>query len=257
MFGPTKRLILEKAANTITIDKLNALVQSDKQTKEANENNKVEIFKFTKQEILKMPKQFRKQIRTAGCTAHVLKRKSGKNNWNYMIRYRKGGYNIVASSNNLEEAKRKFVEKLLAADQTQKQQKFQNFIKPALPTEINGVPATFDGFANYYFITFYKRKVCNESFRIAQSNYRNHVLPHFGNTPLSSVTPNKCQELLDRLVDEDKARTSENIATMLNMIFTAAIKNKVLQHNPMDMVFHTEHLREHGKALSKTKSENC
>ncbi len=249
-----KRLILEMAANTITVDKLSSLVKSD--NNEADKTNEVEIFKFTKQEILKMPKQFRKEFRMAGCTAHVLKRRSGKNNWNYMIRYRKNGYNVVASSNNLEEAKRKFIEKLLIADKFQKQQTFNSFavstqhIQPTV-TIVNGIPATLDGFANYYFETFYKRKVCNESYRIAQSNYRNHVLPHFGNVPLSSITANKCQELIDRLVDENKARTSENIATLLNMLFTAAVKHTVLQHNPMDMVFHTKHQREHGKALSK------
>lgn len=247
-----KRLLLDMAANTITVDKLGELVKSD--DREADKTNKVEVFKFTKQEILKMPKQFRKEFRTAGCTAHVLKRKSGKNNWNYMIRYRRNGYYVVASSNNLEEAKRKFIEKLLVADKFQKQVTLENIVvhaQPKQPTVVNGIPATLDGFANYYFETFYRRKVCNESYRIAQSNYRNHVLPHFGNVPLSSITANKCQGLIDRLVDEDKARTSENVATMLNMLFTAAVKHTVLQHNPMDMVFHTKHQREHGKALSK------
>ncbi len=246
-----KRLMLEMAADTITVEKLNALVKPDK---EADKQNEVEIFKFTKQEILKMPKQFRKEFRTAGCTAHVLKRRSGKNNRNYMIRYRKNGYNVVASSNNLEEAKRKFIEKLLIADKFQKQQTFKsiaNPTQPIQPTEVNGIPSTFDGFASYYFETFYKRKVCNETYRVTQSNYRNHVLPHFGNVLLTSITAHKCQELIDRLVDEDKARTSENVATMLNMLFTAAVKHTVLQHNPMDMVFHTKHQREHGKALSK------
>jgi len=249
-----KRLMLEMAANTITVDKLSELVNSD--DKEADKTNEVEIFKFTNKEILKMPKQFRKEFRTAGCTAHVLKRRSGKNNWNYMIRYRKNGYNVVVSSNNLEEAKRKFIEKLYTADQNQKQVTFNDIAEPIQAkqptvTEVNGIPATFDGFANYYFETFYKRKVCNESYRIAQSNYRNHVLPHFGNVPLSSITAHKCQELIDRLVDEDKKRTSENVATMLNMLFSAAVKHTVLQHNPMDMVFHTKYQREHGKALSK------
>jgi integrase len=38
---------------------------------------------------------------------------------------------------------------------------------------------------------------------------------------------------------------------MLNTLFTAALKHGIIQHNPMDMVFHTKHDREHGKALSK------
>lgn len=218
-----KRLMLEMAANTITVDKLSSLVKSD--DKGADKSNEVEIFKFTKQEILKMPKQFRKEFRTAGCTAHVLKRRSGKNNWNYMIRYRKNGYNIIASSNNLEEAKRKFIEKLYTADQTQKKQAFKDIAEPtqtSQPTEVNGIPTTFEGFTNYYFETFYKRKVCNETYRIAQSNYRNHVLPHFGNAPLSSITANKCQELIDRLVDEDKKRMVHNISLCSLWDFTLA-----------------------------------
>ncbi len=55
--------VIPLAAATITIEKLNALVKPDK---EADKQNEVEIFKFTKQEILKMPKQFRKEFRTAG-----------------------------------------------------------------------------------------------------------------------------------------------------------------------------------------------
>ena len=35
------------------------------------------------------------------------------------------------------------------------------------------------------------------------------------------------------------------------MLFKAAIKHAVIEHNPMDMVFHTKHEREHGKALTK------
>lgn len=145
-----KRLMLEMAANTITVDKLGELVKSD--CKEADKTNEVEIFKFTNKEILKMPKQFRKEFRTAGCTAHVLKRRSGKNNWNYMISYRKNGYYIVAFSNNLEEAKRKFIEKLLIGDKFQKQQTFKSIATPTQPTQptiVNGISSTFEGLSNH------------------------------------------------------------------------------------------------------------
>lgn len=210
-------------------------------------------------EISLMPKTFRKQFRTAGCTAHVLRRKSGKNTWNYMIRYRKGGYYIVATSNDLEEAKRKFIEKLHAADELKRQQDIAKVTgipvtpSPLLkqPEEVNGIPTAFDKFAEYYFEKFYKRKVCDETFRVTLSNYKNHVLPHFCNMRLSSVTADKCQQLLDSLIEQDKLRTEENVYTMLNMLFKAAIKHAVIEHNPMDMVFHTKHEREHGKALTK------
>ena len=255
-----KKALLEMAANTITISKLSSLMQYSKDNKnKASDNNEVGIVRFTKKEISLMPKTFRKQFRTAGCTAHVFRRKSGKNTWNYMIRYRKGGYYIVATSNDLEEAKRKFIEKLHAADELKRQQDIAKVTgmpvtpSPLLkqPEEVNGVPTAFDKFAEYYFEKFYKRKVCDETFRVTLSNYKNHVLPHFGNMRLSSVTADKCQQLLDSLIDQDKLRTEENVYTMLNMLFKAAIKHAVIEHNPMDMVFHTKHEREHGKALTK------
>ena len=255
-----KKALLEMAANTITISKLSSLMQDGNDNKnKASDNNEVGIVRFTKKEISLMPKTFRKQFRTAGCTAHVLRRKSGKNTWNYMIRYRKGGYYIVATSNDLEEAKRKFIEKLHAADELKRQQDIAKVTgmpvtpSPLLkqPEEVNGVPTAFDKFAEYYFEKFYNRKVCDETFRVTLSNYKNHVLPHFGNMRLSSVTADKCQQLLDSLIDQDKLRTEENVYTMLNMLFKAAVKHAVIEHNPMDMVFHTKHERKHGKALTK------
>ena len=97
--------------------------------------------------------------------------------------------------------------------------------------------------------------ICTTTYRVAMSNYKNHVLPHFGDIPLSLITADKCQELLDRLIEEDKLRTEENVFTMLNMIFKAAVKHAVMKHNPIDMVFHTKHEREHGKALTKDEEK--
>lgn len=262
-----KKALLEMAANTITVDKLSELVSNNdgKETEQdkASESNEVGIVKFTKKEISQMPTYFRKTFRTAGCNAHVLRRKSGKNSWNYMIRYRRDGYNIVVSSNNLEEAKRKFIEKLHADDELKRQQEFAKVTgapitrTPLLKqqAEFNGVPTTFDRFANYYFKKFHKRKVSASTYRVAMSNYKNHVFPHFGDMPLRQITAEKCQMLLDRLIAEDKPRTEENVHTMLNMLFKAAIKHGIIQHNPIDMVFHTKHEREHGMALTKDEEK--
>lgn len=150
---------------------------------------------------------------------------------------------INVSSNNLETAKQKFITKLYEVK--------SGIVK----TKNDSIPSTFDKFANYFFEKFYKRKVCEETYRVAMSNYKNHVLPHFGDVRLNSITADKCQNLLDSLIEEDKLRTEENVYTMLNMIFKAAVKHAVLKHNPIDMVFHTKHEREHGKAL--TKDEEC
>ena len=70
------------AANTITLDKLGQLVGTDKEQKtqdKASNENEVGIVNFNKKEISLMPKSFRKEFRTTGCNAHVLRRRSGKN----------------------------------------------------------------------------------------------------------------------------------------------------------------------------------
>ena len=236
------RAVLKAAADSITLAKIKELtdvkaeVESNEIIKESDGGS--EMLVFSRKEIDSMPRTFRKQFRCKGITAHVHKRRSGKRNWNYEIRCQVNHQKINVSSNNLEEAKQKFIRKLEEVESGKVQ-------------KINAVPSTFDKFANYFFDKFYKRKVGASTFRVAMSNYKNHVLPHFGDMPLKQITADKCQELLDRIIEEDKMRTEENVFTMLNMIFKAAVKHGVMAHNPIDMVFHTKHEREHGKALTK------
>ena len=232
------QLMLKSASESITLERLKKITGFDSR----GQDNEEIFWRFNAKELSLMPKTFRKEFRTQGCTAHVRKRRSGKNSWNYEIRYRRNGYNITASANNLDQAKHKFIEMLGSAEKCVKNKE-------------STIPSTFDKFANYFFEKFYKRKVGQSTFRVAMSNYKNHVVPHFGDMPLKSITADKCQELLDRLIDEDKVRTEENVFTMLNMIFKAAVKHGVMAHNPIDMVFHTKHEREHGKALSKDEEK--
>lgn len=228
------QLMLKSASESITLERLKKITGFDSR----GQDNEEVFWRFSAKELSLMPKTFRKEFRTQGCTAHVRKRRSGKNSWNYEIRYRRNGYNITASANNLDQAKHKFIEMLGSAEKCVKNKE-------------RTIPSIFDKFANYFFEKFYKRKVGESTFRVAMSNYKNHVAPHFGDMPLKSITADRCQELLDRLIDEDKVRTEENVFTMLNMIFKAAVKHGVMAHNPIDMVFHTKHEREHGKALTK------
>ena len=228
------QLMLQTASKSITLERLQSITSFN-----GKEQDNEEVFwKFSAKEILSMPKTFRKEFRTEGCTAHVRKRRSGKNNWNYEIRYRRNGYNITVSSNYLDEAKRKFIEKLHYIDKhgTEKE---------------NTVPSTMDAFSMYFFENFHKRKVAQSTYRIALNQYKNHVLPHFGDMPIKKITPKKCQELLDKIDASGISRTTDDIFSMLNIIFKAAVKHALIEHNPMDMVFHKKHEREHGTALTK------
>lgn len=187
-----------------------------------------------------MPKTFRKEFRVDGCTSHIRERKSGKKTVTYEIRYRRNGYNITVTNKDLKIAKERFIEALRIAVKDEPNKK---------------VPNVFDEFSSYYFNNFLKRKVVAETYRVALSQFNNHLLPTFGKSPLKRITPKQCQELLDKLSDIGKSKTAEDVFTLLNKIFKAAIKHNLIVNNPMDMVFHEKHEREHGKALTKQEEK--
>lgn len=234
------RAVLKAATDSITLDRIKELtdVEQQEQPKQNESMNYSEILIFPEKEILKMPRKFRKLFRTQGITAHVHRRKSGKNNWNYEIRCQINKLKVNVSSNNLETAKQKFIKRLYK-------------VEIYGDTKAPSIPSTFDGFSEYYFENFYKRKVAAETLRIGLNRYKNHLKPHFGNISLKRITPKLCQDLLDKLDEQGKGKTTDDAHSLLNMIFKTAVKHNIIHSNPMDMVFHTKHEQQHGTALTK------
>ncbi len=111
-------------------------------------------------------------------------------------------------------------------------------------------PTTFNAFATYYFEMFRKKKVAENTFKGDISRYKGHLLPYFKEKPLKKITPGECQELLDKLNAAGKHKTAEELHSLLQSIFKAAIAHSVLDKNPLDIVIKEVHEREHGKALS-------
>lgn len=188
-----------------------------------------------------MPKQFRKTFRTQGRTAHVRKRTTNGYNCSYEIRYAKKPYNkhpISASGTTLEEAKKRFIEKL------------NNYILPddsvhSLPT----IPTTFDGFAMYWFENFHKRKVSAKTYKNNLSLYNRHIKAKFNDLPLNAVLPAEVQELLENLPGNGK--TADEAHSILNQIFNTAITHRKLDLNPLNLFVHTPHERKTGIELTR------
>ena len=233
------QLCLNTAADSIDENVLHSLIG---QNTTRNLNGFAANLNFSEKEYLEMPKQFRKMFRHQGCVVRVYRRLSGKSHYNYEIRYRRDGYNVYASANNLEAAKQKFIDKLNEVD------KYGTAQPPSVPT-------TIDGFANYFFENFYRRKVKAETLRVGLNQYKNHIATHFKNIQLRKITPKQCQELLDSLDEQGKGKTADDVHSLLNMIFKAAVKHSLIHTNPMDMVFHTKHEQQHGTALTKDEEK--
>lgn len=195
-----------------------------------------EVLEFTQKEISKMPKQFRTLFKTNGIRAHVRKR-IRNNSVSYEIRFRADGYNISASATTLNEAKLKFIQKL---------HDIQNGIRPVTPD----IPKSFGSFVTYYFEKFRKRKVNPDTYKKDVIRMKKHILPVFGNLPIKAISPPMCQQLIDSISATGHGRTVEEVFSLLNGTFKIAIKHNLIQHNPLDIVVHDRHEREHGKALT-------
>ncbi len=195
----------------------------------------VAFLKFSEKEFKTMPQKFRKLFKTKGLRAHVRKRERG-NSVSYEIRCRQDGYNICTTAKTLEEAKKRFIEKLHTVE--------LGVVAPKVPT-------TFHSFTMFYFDNFRARKVSPRTFIKDKERYRKHLLPYFNEIPLREISPIHCQKLLDKLTDEGKGKTADEIHTLMNLTFKCAIAHGLIQRNPLAIVYHEQHERVHGKALSK------
>lgn len=223
-----------------TKEKLMELLEKIDELKKAVASQSVEqqkesgYLKFTEKEIIQMPKDFRKKFRVQGHTAHVRKRTDGRYVCSYEIRYERDGYKISASGTTLETAKKRFIDKL----------------KTAVPCEKGiTVPHIFNDFAEYWFINFHQRKVKTITFNVNYQMYKRHIKPHFEKMSISKITPLLLQNFLDKF--EDKGKTADDIYSILNQIFQAAVKHGLIRLSPLSMIFHKQHDKQHGKALSK------
>lgn len=226
------QLSLNLAADSITTETLKKLLGEEKDS----DTDSSVFLKFTKKELSKMPIQFRKQFILNDRLVRCRRRKSGKKTVNYEIRYRRNGYNISVSSNDFEKAKEKFIDALKNADRQDEQQK---------------VPTTFNEFAMYYFENFKKKKVSPETYKSDLSRYNKHIAPHFKDVPIKNITTGQCQKLLDKYTEQGMGKTADEVHSLLNQIFKMAIAHNIIERNPIATVVHTQHEREHGKALTK------
>lgn len=207
------------------------------------------VIKFTEKEIQLMSSTFKKEFIANGLVSHVIKRESGRNSYCYEIRYRSNGYNITASSTNLAEAKKKFLEKTLPG-QIEKYKTKNCFVGP------NSIPTTFKAFTTYYFENFRKRKVGKQTYYNDENRLKVHIFPAFGETALNRITPADCQKLYENLRTQGKMKTADEVYSLMSVIFKGAIAHRIIERNPLDIVLRFKHETEHGKALTKDEENH-
>lgn len=194
---------------------------------EEQESDTIGLLEFSNKEISKMNKSFSKTFIANGRIVHYRRRVRGIHSCSYEIRYRRDGYNISVSAPDLPTAKLKFIEAVN---------------RPVGESSaLFNIPTAFDDFAEYYFEKFYKRRVVARTFKTEYGRYNRNITPYFGNMQLKKITPEACQNLIDGISERGLGKTADEVKSILNGIFTCAIRHQIIKFNPLDIIVHTKH----------------
>ena len=213
----------------------------EKATGEILQTAKKGVVEFTDKELNTMPKNIKKLLLIDKKRCRLRTKPSGKNSVTYEIRYRRDGYDISASGKTIELAKTNFLNKCKAADIESNKQ--------------TSTPTTFNNFAQFYFKNFRVEKVTAATMQTDIIRYNKYLLPYFKQTPLKKITPTDCKNLLNKVKEQGKGKTADELHSLLNVIFKSAIAHGIIDRNPLDIVLHVQHERKSGKALTKEEEK--
>ena len=220
-FDENIQFVLDLASNSLQPQTLNNLMQSEQNENLINENEtiKSDTIQFTKGEISDMDKTFKKHFIINGYIAHVRKCKSGKNSFYFQIRYRRNGYNIQASSVNLHEAKRKFLEKTLPEN-------IDKYLVKKQKSGLNLLDEIFEEWYQYKFGT-----IDEKGLKQYESNF--YSLPeNLRKKPIEKIRTID----IDKVMKDVKPRKYEDLRTLFNGIFKYAIASGIITHNPVALI---------------------
>ena len=174
--------------------------------------------KFTKQEIDKMSKTFKKEFIANGCVAHIIKRPSGKKNFCYEIRYRRNGYNITVSDNDLKAAKLLFIEATKNLD---------------APEQFAPKKLTLGRIADEWLL-FKKGKIAFQTWQSYESYIKKYFNEEFRKRLITEIRTGDLDLFMRQF--EDNPRGYEDMRTVLNQIFKYTIASGIISHNPVTLV---------------------
>ena len=211
----------------------NLLTQSKVSDFEPEKSVSCEIT-FTKKELNRMSKTFRTELVSNGFAAHVLKRQRSKNCTIFLIRYRRGEYNIVVSGNTMEKAKERFIEATSA----------KNIDKYRINKQ-GAAKHTFEKIARDWLASK-NGTIDSRTHRDYVMNCNTRILPILGERKITTITTND----LKQIIDGYHGRVVETLQTILKGIMNYAIANGEITFNPMQAIKFKKIKRETRRALT-------
>ena len=207
------QLMLQSAADTITYDVVNELIENRNNGKKTSSAK----IKFTKKEIESMSKTFKREFIANGMAAHIIERPSGKRGSFYEIRYRRNGYDIAVSNKDLKTAKAMFIEAT------------QN-LPP--PDAIAKNKFSF-GYITDEWLRYKHGKVAEDTWKGYESQIRRFIPQRFKDKPIKSIRTSDIDELMNAL---DTPRKYEDMRIIFNSIFKYAKASGIITYNPVEMI---------------------
>ncbi len=239
----TQKLMMARERNEIInlASEYNALIQRAMQLEsQGNAISKQQaksvttIMKFTYKEIQMMSFTFKKEFIANGLAAHVLKKESGRNSYCYEIRYRSNGYNIIASSTDLREAKKKFLAKTVPGE-------IEKYRVKKLKTGRDLLEEVFD---EWYMVK--KGTITEKELKRFYVNFMG--LPEtLRPKPIATIRAGD----IDKVLKDVKPRKYEELRTLFNGIFKYAVASGIIQHNPVALIKFKRAERQNREALSE------
>lgn len=185
-----------------------------------NDNKKTvsASIKFTKQEIDKMSKTFKKEFIANGCVGHVIKRPSGKKSSYYEIRYRRNGYNITVSHKDIKRAKELFIMATFNLES---------------PETLAKKKLLFGTLADEW-LEYKKNKVayqtwmqyCHDAQKFIPDDLRLKSIKDIRTVDIERLMP----------LSTESPRQYEDARTLFNGIFTYAHACGIISHNPIALI---------------------
>lgn len=207
------QLMLQSAADTITTDVVNELIENRNNGKKTSSAK----IKFTKKEIESMSKTFKREFIANGMAAHIIERPSGKRGSFYEIRYRRNGYDIAVSNKELKTAKAMFIEAT------------QNLPPP----EVIAKNKFSFGYITDEWLRYKHGKVAEDTWKGYESQIRRFIPQRFKDKPIKSIRTSDIDVLMNAL---DTPRKYEDMRIIFNSIFKYAKASGIITYNPVEMI---------------------
>lgn len=225
------QIILKAASESITLERLKALT-SKEEKKSDREHGANGFIKFTKKEIESMP-DYLKKLFTVNERIVTYRFINGM----YQARFRRDGYNIEVASKSFDTMKRKFLEKLLAAERLKSNEGFplfKDFITDWLKIKKQTVKETT--YSSYSHLVAY------------------NLLPRYGERYVNEITRKDIQDFLFELTDAGKNRTAAKLKQLLSAIFDVICEDYGIK-TPMAKIVLNHYEVKKGKAFTKEEEK--